>query len=79
MLTIFNRREVYLTRSIEEQQRVCSLLNGQGIETRIISANLGTAGRHHGLPGIDLQSAYGYYVYVHKRDYDKARRALGKG
>ncbi|MEA4970679.1 MAG: hypothetical protein VB051_09160 [Candidatus Pelethousia sp.] len=76
MINIFNRREVCLTRSMDEQARVRSLLNGLGIETHTISGNLNRAGRHHGIPGIDLESAYEYYVYVHKKDYDRARQAL---
>lgn len=76
MITIFNRREVCLTRSLDEQARVRSLLNGLGIETHTISGGLNRSGRHHGIPGINLEAAYEYYVYVHKKDYDRALQAL---
>lgn len=76
MITVFNRRQVCLTRSAEERLRVNALLNGRGIETRTICGNLGRAGRHHGMPGIDWEAAYEYYVYVHKKDYGRAMQAL---
>ncbi len=75
MINIFNRREICLTRSAKEQLRVCSLLNGLGIETQTVSGNLSSAGRHHGA-GINMGVAFEYYVYVHKKDYDRARQAL---
>lgn len=77
MINIFNRREICLTRSAKEQVRVCTLLNGLGIETQTASGNLSSAGRHHGA-GIDMDAAFEYYVYVHKKDYDRARQALNK-
>ncbi len=77
MINIFNRREIRLTRSAKEQLRVCSLLNGLGIETQTVSGNLCSAGRHHSA-GVNMDAAFEYYVYVHKKDYDRARQALHK-
>lgn len=76
MINIFNRREICLTRSAKEQLRICTLLHGLGIETRTVSGNLNRAGRYHGLPGIEWEAAYEYYVYVHKKDYGRAIQAL---
>jgi hypothetical protein len=35
-----------------------------------------TAGRKHGIPFVDQDSAYTYTIYVHKNDYDCAVAAI---
>ncbi|MEA5059007.1 MAG: hypothetical protein VB049_03075 [Candidatus Pelethousia sp.] len=67
MITIFNRREVCITRLAKERIRVRSLLDGLGIENQTVVGTLGSAGRYHGMPGIRWEHAYEYRVYVQKR------------
>lgn len=76
MLSIFNRREVLLTRDAKAQLRACSLLDGAGIENYTVVGSPGGGRSFHGLPGLHYESLYEYRVFVRKRDYDLAMQAL---
>ena len=83
MLTLFNRRELLTTFSMEEQTRVRDVLAQNGIDYRVKTVNpaarstMAASGRGHtGSLGVDADFAYQYYIYVHKNDYDRARSLI---
>jgi len=84
MLTVFNRRELLTTFSMEEQDRVRDILAKNHIECRIKTVNpaarspfVGSSGRARtGSLGIDMDCAYQYYIYVHKKDFALAQSLI---
>ncbi len=72
-ITLFNRREVCITRDMTQRLRVEDMLRGAGIEYRVLTNSFAGSGRYHGVPGIDAGSAYEYRIYVHKNDYARVR------
>jgi len=78
MITIFNRKELIVLVSMEKMFRVREALSNTGIESRVKSGGGAafTAGRKHGIPFVDQDSAYTYTIYVHKEDYDRAAAAI---
>lgn len=78
MLTMFNRRELLITFRMEEQARIRGLLASHGIEYQIRTENLSaraSRGRA-GSFGIDPDAAYEYKIYVHRKDYQRAKALL---
>ena len=78
MLTVFNRRELITLVSMQKMIQVREALSASGIPSQVKSSGTAafTAGRKHGIPFIDQDSAYTYTVYVHKNDYDRAAAAI---
>ncbi len=83
MLTIFNRRELLTTFSMEEQNRVRDILAKNHIDYRIKTVNpsaratVASSGRSRtGSFGVDMDCAYQYYIYVHKNDYARAQSLI---
>lgn len=83
MLTIFNRRELLTTFSMEEQSRVRDILSQNHIDYRVKAVNpsarstLVTSGRARtGSFGVDMNCAYQYSIYVHKNDYARAQSLI---
>ena len=83
MLTVFNRRELLTTFSMEEQARVRDILAQNRIDYRVKAVSptarstFGDVGRSRtGSFGVNGDCAYQYYIYVHKRDYDRARSLI---
>lgn len=78
MITIFNRKELIVLVSMQKLFHVREALANAGIESHVKSSGAMpfTAGRKHGIPMIDQDSAYTYTVYVHKEDYDCAVAAI---
>lgn len=83
MLTLFNRKELLTTWSMEEQIRVRELLAQNGIDYRVKTVNpsaratAGSSSRSRvGSLGVDTDCAYQYYICVHKKDYDRARSLI---
>ena len=78
MMTVFNRRELITLVSMEMLFHVREALSGAGIESRVKSSGgaVFTAGRKHGIPFLDQDSAYTYTVYVHRNDYDRGMAAI---
>ena len=83
MLTVFNRRELLTTFSMEEQNRVRDILAKNHIDYRVKTENpsarstFGSSGRGRtGSFGIDMNCAYQYSIYVHKKDYALAQSLL---
>ena len=84
MITVFNRRELLTTFSMDEQNRVRDILAQNGIDYRVktvcptarATAFGGSDRARTGSFGVDSQSAWQYYIYVHKKDYDRARSLI---
>ncbi len=85
VLTIFNRKELSITFSAAEQDRIRSLLTQNGIPSsvKVVNRNspsvLSDTRARTGTAGQNLQTAYEYIVYVHKKDYEKAAELCGVG
>ena len=83
MITVFNRKELLVTFSMEEQNRVRDILAANGIDYRIKTVNpsarsyIGGSGRgRSGSFGINNDAAYQYYIYVHSKDYERAKHLI---
>lgn len=76
MITIFNRKEVRVTRRMEEHFQICNLLELNGIPTITRTNSMTNLGRSRGIPGIDADYAYEYRIYVHRKDYEAATNLL---
>ena len=78
MITMFNRKELIVLVSMEKLFHVRAALSGAGIESRVKSSGAApfTAGRKHGIPFVEQDSAYTYTIYVRKDDYDRAVAAI---
>lgn len=77
MISLFNRREVRITRSSEEAAQAADKLRLNGIECRICTNSMTNPDRHHGAMGINSDYAYEYRLYVCKKDYLRAKELLG--
>ena len=80
MLTIFNRREVFLTMEPCRQAEIRGILAAHGIDYCVRTTNLlrrGAGGRG-GMVNViaDQSHAYEYRIYVHRKDYEKAARLI---
>ena len=83
MLTLFNRKELLITFSVAEQNRVRDILAQHRIDYRVRVVNPSArstfvdVGRSRtGSFGINPDCAYQYYIYVHRKDYDRARSLI---
>jgi hypothetical protein len=73
MITIFNRRELFATWDVGERRRVIECLLDNKIDH--IRRNSGRGfGGFHGTGAHTCQ----YYIYVHKKDYERAQYAIKK-
>ena len=75
MITVFNRKEVEAVFSMKEQADIRDALRSQGLayHVRVVSRN--RRGKR-GSFGINMDAAYEYIIYVHKKDYDQASFCL---
>ena len=77
MITLFNRKELTVTHSMETQSRVRDILAAGRVDYRVKVRNLnGSRGR--GGAFMNLQLAYEYKIYVRKADYERALMLLRK-
>lgn len=76
MLTILNRAEVFITRDLDDLNRVRNLLAENQIDHMVRTNSITNPGRQHGVPNIRAASAYQYRIYVHKRDLAPAQRLI---
>ena len=76
MITIFNRKEVKITRRMEECFEICNLLASNGIPTATRTNSMTNLGRSRGIPGIDTNYANEYRIYVHRKNYEEATNIL---
>lgn len=76
MVTIFNRKELILTSSMDTRAKVKAVLSDNLIEytikTKNLLANRGVSRGRTGTAFINLDAAYEYKVYVRKEDYERA-------
>lgn len=70
------RKEVYLTRDMNEFERAKNILADQQIEYSWKSNPITNPGRSHGVPFIDASAAYEYHLYVPAKDRERAEWAL---
>lgn len=78
MIHIFNRRELLLTTSMQQQAKVQDILADHGIEC-FVKAKSTTGGMSRSrtiLPGTRMDAMYQYYIYVKKTDYEKAKQLI---
>ena len=77
MITIFNRRELMTLFSPRDLYAAEDALRAAGIPFRTVLATpLGGLGRRgHGL-FLDPDASYHYKIFVHRDDYDRARKAI---
>ncbi len=70
------RKEVYLTRDINEYNRAKDVLADKGIEYTSKSNPMTNPGRFHGTPFINASAAYEYHLFVAAKDKERAEQAL---
>lgn len=80
MITVFNRKELFLTYDMQRQSEIRTLLQGHNIEYRVKVKNLlspspfsGSSRARTGTFGVDLTKTYEYKIYVKKSDYERAK------
>ena len=78
MITIFNRKELFITTDMNYQAKLREILAARGIDYAVKVKNLqGAYSRARGGSfGINHDAAYEYKIYVRKKDYDKALTAI---
>ena len=82
MITIFNRKELFITIDMSRQSNVRDILSANGVEYTVKVTNLQSAsviGSNRGRVGnfgINQNYSYEYKIYVHKKDYDNALRLI---
>ena len=77
-MNFLNRRGIFLTRRSDELSKVTSSLMEDSIEYTTRTNSITNPGRYHGIPGIRSEYAYEYRVYVHKKDFERAKHVIGK-
>lgn len=77
-MNILNRREILLTRRNDDLNWVTSCLITNDIKYITKTNSITNPGRHHGIPSIKMDYAYEYRVYIHKNDFERAKRAIRK-
>lgn len=85
MITIFNRKEIYLTYSMSEQAKIRDKLSRSNIKYYVRTINRmspspfasGMRGRT-GSFGQNIDLKYEYIIYVHKKDYEQAKYVINQ-
>lgn len=79
MITLFNRRRIYASFSMENQAAIRSLLDRNGIKSYVKVVNrrsaspLGNGIRSRtGSFGENVSYTHEYIIYVHKKDFEAA-------
>lgn len=82
MITIFNRRELMITYSMDERVRICDILRANNIDytTKTINTTASSFGSSRrastGTLGLNMDCIYEYHIYVHKKDLDYATHLI---
>lgn len=82
MITIFNRKEVYIGQSIERYRKIRELLESHAIKYtyKVINRNnsqaMGAKRGYTGTFGEKSEYMYTYYIYVQKKDYEYTRHLI---
>ncbi len=84
MITIFNRKEIFVTQDMHKLAEMRDVLAAHGIECIVDTVNLSDHGgafgarrAYTGSFGINQSSVYVYHLYVHKQNYDQAMYLIG--
>lgn len=74
MISIFNRKELFITYDMKKQSEIRSVLQNNNIEYKVNVKNILSSGSraHAGSVGIDPSKSYEYKIYVKASDYEKA-------
>lgn len=82
MITIFNRKELLTTFSMQKQAEIRQILNDHNIDYKLKTINRNSPSAFNdtrartGTLGQNLNIAYEYIFYVYKRDYELAKTLL---
>lgn len=68
MITVFNRKEILITRDLIALKKCTDGLEAKGIDYKVVTNSLGDPGRNRGIPGMSVENAYEYRVYVNKKN-----------
>lgn len=68
----FFKREIRVTRNLNECNKIRELLLENNIQTYVITNTLTNPGRHHGIAFIQMDAAYEYQIFVKRKDLEKA-------
>lgn len=86
MVTLFNRKELFITYDLQKKCNVCELLDNHNIDYDVKVCNLssslppGTGGRRlDGTLGASLSHPYEYKIYVKKKEYEIAQAIIRGG
>ena len=77
MIHIFNRKELAITFDLNVLQKMKDTLANNHIKYITRSSSLNQLGRSHGIPGIRYEFTFEYKIYVHRKDFEKAKFLLG--
>lgn len=77
-MNIFNRREIFYARNMDDLYKACGKLSSGGVKYATKTNSILNSGRYHGTPNIQADYSYQYRVYVHKRDFERAKFLLSK-
>lgn len=75
MITVFNRKELCVTLSLQRQMEVRRCLTDGGVAYVLKTKNL-TAGGQFGHLGLHPEMSLEYRIYVHREDEARARQLL---
>jgi hypothetical protein len=74
MITVFNRKELVTTYSMEEQANIREKLKSNKIDYRLKTINRNSKLRGNiVIIGQNVKESYEYIFYVNKSDYDNAK------
>ena len=75
MIHLFNRKELLLTTSLEQQAKIRDTLAANGIECFVKARSHvgGFARSRTVIPSMKQEFLYQYYIYVKRTDYEKAK------
>ena len=78
MITVFNRKELVTTFSMEQQAKVRDLLEARGIDYEIRVRNTASRGMRGSSPtlGMSFENLYEYKIFVHKKYLEYAKHIL---
>ncbi len=82
MITFFNRKELISTFSMKQQSDIRDILSANNIDysVKVINRNspsvFADTRARTGTFGQNMDSAYEYIIYVHKKDYVNAKSSL---
>ncbi len=85
MITIFNRKELFITFDMQKQAEVRQILQANGIDYQVKVINRKSASpvwsgtrAYTGTLREDLSKMYEYRIFVHKDDYEQAVSVMRK-